>query len=489
MIPHRIHAQDCPNMGPGQQQRDAKAKQALLAHVHRPREYLDRLIEMVRHDLPPIFLTDELKTAINDPAVTKDHLEGMRMLLISLVNHASEDLLRGVLFFVVTSPGFPVQQADLARLLQTPAPGTLLQAGSGKRSSDDIWNDDDHDDDDDYDGGHDSKNRKHGKRKRGRDRDQAGAESEGGGLTLFISDRKGPAHKLDHWKAGEVSCADSIRSSARRHGMFGALWLLRKHAPAETSSPAGQCADFLLKVKAESLRSVVLDLAGTVQPPNISGRHGDVRHMVRTALAREVCVRRRDMYGCCGVSLFVAELGGPLCVTLVAIDCNALTNKQFPALAWACHQGYHGAASLLVAHGADVSKSYSLRGTRATYFPLLDACESGSGDIASMLLDNGADVDQVDHKGTTSLHIACWNGHADVAAILLDRGADVNRTRVRGESSLYLASRRGHVEMVELLLERGADVAQTTEAGVSSLEIANTKGHAQIAAILSRSVA
>jgi hypothetical protein len=156
-----------------------------------------------------------------------------------------------------------------------------------------------------------------------------------------------------------------------------------------------------------------------------------------------------------GVTVWVSERGGPLCVLGQWKDCPAEYAKigGQPSLNLACLKGHLGAASLLLKHGADVG------GTEGAeqFFPLFNACQEGHHDIAAMLLDRGADVNQADNTGASSLYVACQEGHKEMAAMLLDRGADNHQADDDGWSPLRVACDTQRVELAAMLLERGAD--------------------------------
>ncbi|KAF8905746.1 hypothetical protein CPB84DRAFT_1844751 [Gymnopilus junonius] len=72
------------------------------------------------------------------------------------------------------------------------------------------------------------------------------------------------------------------------------------------------------------------------------------------------------------------------------------------------------------------------------------------------LLKEGIDVNQRDHVGRTSLHVAIFSKAIDIARDLIDAGARISARLADGRSPLHLAAQYDQVKVVEKLLERNA---------------------------------
>jgi ankyrin repeat protein len=105
------------------------------------------------------------------------------------------------------------------------------------------------------------------------------------------------------------------------------------------------------------------------------------------------------------------------------------------------------------------------------------AARQGYAEAATLLLAHGADLDGRSGDGTTPLLMAIINGHFDLAKMLLDRGADPRLASDNGVTPLYAVlnvqwapktlypqpraytqQTLTHIQMLEALLKKGVDV-------------------------------
>ena len=154
----------------------------------------------------------------------------------------------------------------------------------------------------------------------------------------------------------------------------------------------------------------------------------------------------------------------------------SLTN----ALCIACSKGSQGIASVLIAHGAEVSSENEYGIT-----PLMAACATEETSLMSWLLQEKAvQVNQVNKKGLQALHYACAIGKKNVVMLLLYYGADVNADSVDKGFPLTLACNEGHEHIVSELLEAGASPDKPDHRGLTPLMICCSKNYHHVADLL-----
>ena len=102
------------------------------------------------------------------------------------------------------------------------------------------------------------------------------------------------------------------------------------------------------------------------------------------------------------------------------------------------------------------------------------ATRAGCSDIVELLLSKGADVNQKNHRGSSSLHIACFlasptsncddgDQYLKTAAVLLNNDKiDVDAKDISGYTPLHIAAQRGCDDMVKLLIDNGASLTAKT---------------------------
>lgn len=89
---------------------------------------------------------------------------------------------------------------------------------------------------------------------------------------------------------------------------------------------------------------------------------------------------------------------------------------------------------------------------------LMAAAELGNNDVVSLLLaDPRVLIDDYDHQGSTSLHIAVCRAHFNVVETLLDHGADTEAEDVFGEAPIFAAARNGLFTIFRLLIKHKAE--------------------------------
>jgi len=103
------------------------------------------------------------------------------------------------------------------------------------------------------------------------------------------------------------------------------------------------------------------------------------------------------------------------------------------------------------------------------------ATRTGSGEVVELLLSKGADVNQRNHRGSTSLHIACFlasptsncdddDQYLKTATVLLNNDKiDVDAKDISGYTPLHVAAQRGCDDMVKLLIDKGASLTAKTD--------------------------
>ncbi len=121
------------------------------------------------------------------------------------------------------------------------------------------------------------------------------------------------------------------------------------------------------------------------------------------------------------------------------------------ALMWAIAEKHVGAASALLAAGAD-ARARSDGG----FTPLLFAAQQGDVASARLLLDAGVDVNAVGGDGSAALLVATESRHPGMVRFLLDAGADGDAIDA-GRTALHAAVQQMRRDIVELLLAAGAD--------------------------------
>ena len=154
-------------------------------------------------------------------------------------------------------------------------------------------------------------------------------------------------------------------------------------------------------------------------------------------------------------------------------------DRDSTALATAAYMGQIEAAALLIARGADASRTVAgsrLEGDGApltmAFNPMKGALdrEARSLKIAALLLDHGANIDARDRQGRTALHGVAERGQLNAVQLLVSRRAAVDLADASGMTPLHLAVKEGHAPVAALLLERGADARARAKDGTTVVD-------------------
>jgi ankyrin repeat protein len=113
---------------------------------------------------------------------------------------------------------------------------------------------------------------------------------------------------------------------------------------------------------------------------------------------------------------------------------------------------------LLLAAGADVNSANECLDVSA----LSQAAQYGQEAIAELLIDHGADINKQFTLGysTTALMAASEAGHANIVKLLLKHNADPSLTDAYGETALMKALKHGH-ESIALLIQEALNKNET----------------------------
>lgn len=172
----------------------------------------------------------------------------------------------------------------------------------------------------------------------------------------------------------------------------------------------------------------------------------------------------------CDFSFWLNAYGGDIKTAIEEEAINGLIDGEDIPLVEASSAGNIEGVRLLLAAGADVTKTNHLGNT-----PLHRA---KNGEIARMLLDAGAKVDALNNiYAPPSVHATEYN-HPDVLTLLVEAGADVNYYNpATGISLVGIASYQGHTEILEDLIGWDADVTFASHGQYSPLMFAVRLDH------------
>jgi len=152
-----------------------------------------------------------------------------------------------------------------------------------------------------------------------------------------------------------------------------------------------------------------------------------------------------------------------------------LMNQQ---LETAAMLGYVSAAEFLIAHGADVNRS----------FRIVVAAKNGNEAMVQLLLSHGAAVDgrSNDGDGRTALSCAVESGFMTVCRTLVAHGADVNAkdNSNNGPTPLQVAVERGQLSAAEFLITNKAEVNVRNGNGMTPLTSAVMAGETDMVKLL-----
>jgi hypothetical protein len=134
----------------------------------------------------------------------------------------------------------------------------------------------------------------------------------------------------------------------------------------------------------------------------------------------------------------------------------------------AAQQGNDKCLSLLISHGANMSKLN--KNGRA---PIHAACQEGRYACIEVLAEAGADLNLPmadDEIGFTPAMLCCVNGHVNCLALLDGRGADLSRINNMGQNTAHVASQTGQLKCLQLLGKRGVDLSKKDKVGYTPLD-------------------
>jgi hypothetical protein len=140
----------------------------------------------------------------------------------------------------------------------------------------------------------------------------------------------------------------------------------------------------------------------------------------------------------------------------------------------AAQRGNDKCLSLLISHGADMSKA-NTNGLALIHA----ACENGRYACIEVLADAGADLNLrlADELGTTPAMLCGIHGHVNCLALMGDRGADLSRTSNMGQNTAHVASQNGQLKCLQLLGKRGVDLSKKDGTGHTPLDHARLFKH------------
>ncbi|KAG5982843.1 hypothetical protein E4U55_001250 [Claviceps digitariae] len=155
---------------------------------------------------------------------------------------------------------------------------------------------------------------------------------------------------------------------------------------------------------------------------------------------------------------FAARFGHTEIVTLLlahGADVSKLSDHGYTPLRCAALEGHHDIVKLLLEHGANVHATAS----EDSFTPLHLAALSGHDRVVKLLLDHGALTDFFTQDAYTALILAVESGNVASVKALIAKAADVN---LHGENGCNVASDNGFVKTVQVLLESGANNVDLT---------------------------
>lgn len=149
-------------------------------------------------------------------------------------------------------------------------------------------------------------------------------------------------------------------------------------------------------------------------------------------------------------------------------------------LMWAIRQNHHGAARLLIGHGADIERSDLSKTT-----PLMHAITWNSTEMLRLLQVNKAQLDHRGRDGLSPLHHAVGCLHKEAVQMLLEWGVYVDVRDENDNTPLYYAVKTGNIAISRLLLDNEAnpDLARNSYEE-SPLVVAIKLGHEAMVRLL-----
>ncbi|CAN0241053.1 unnamed protein product [Pylaiella littoralis] len=127
------------------------------------------------------------------------------------------------------------------------------------------------------------------------------------------------------------------------------------------------------------------------------------------------------------------------------LDINALDFGSWTSLHYACNYDWGECATLLIEHGASLTK----KSAELQLVALHLAARSGNLSTVERLIANGCNVSQRNLFYTTPLHLACQNDHLDVVRFLLKAGASPDAPDEAGITPAQLTKRDDISQVLE----------------------------------------
>ncbi|MCJ1390661.1 Ankyrin-2 [Xylographa bjoerkii] len=124
---------------------------------------------------------------------------------------------------------------------------------------------------------------------------------------------------------------------------------------------------------------------------------------------------------------------------------------------------------------------------RIRWRALATSCLGGNLELVKEMISLPYDLNQESEGSGIDLLAAAADGtHIDIVSYLIQSGAKVRKLNHRYTSSLHLAAAKGHLEVVHLLLEADADLTAKNGGGLTPLSVACYNGQAHVARALAQ---
>ena len=105
-----------------------------------------------------------------------------------------------------------------------------------------------------------------------------------------------------------------------------------------------------------------------------------------------------------------------------------------------------------------IQRKASRPSNQAVYM-MLDAAASGEISKLTSIFSDGMDINECDHYGRTSMHLACPEGHLHMTAYLINLRANVSGED-KNDRELNEAIENVYCNIVSILVQNGAELTQ-----------------------------